>query len=732
MAEEIRQEQEFDLREYFLTIWRRKWVVLGFTGALTALVAIGTALQPRVYEAKVSILGGKESPRLLEFDPLPQDRFRERDYLKTQGAILTSQSLIQATVKKLMAAGFYGKVPEREIETRSMDLAKGLQLRVAVTTQEDNQVIRLAVQGSDPQRIARIANAIADEYVSSNLQQKQKVADQAIAWLEKKLVEAESQLKASQTELLNYRDRERITGSSEADPFSTLGLSRINEDYLATHIQRIGVESRMEALRKARSQASATGTPSATASLNAEIQKQMRASLQKEYVDAQLQLKELSQRYGDQHPDIITLKARLGRLEKELQSLDEPEAVAQTEAPSVLSGNLADLKSEYDTLVAKERILARTVEAHKAEARNMSRTGVTYSLLQQRVDLDDKTYSDILSRLNAVRMSRELKTSGVQVLDRAEPPRMPIEPQPVRNLVVAVLLGLVLGVGLVLLMDSLDRRVRNPQDVARYLKLPLLTVVPIVEMAKGLSRDEGKAVPVAIHHPRSHATECYRNLRTSILFSSGRPVPKTIVITSAVAGEGKSTTAANLAVVMAQSGRRTLLIDADLRRPALQRYFMRQGDRGLMKLVRDRCKPEEAIQPSGIDNLDLLLCHGIPQNPSEILGSSRMFDLIDLLKERYEVVLIDSPVVISVPDAVILASRAEGVLLVHRPGATDRDMVRHARDKLQEVNANLLGMVMNNVDLKRGGHQYAEYLYYGYDAQADEEARRPRAEKRRS
>jgi len=330
-----------------------------------------------------------------------------------------------------------------------------------------------------------------------------------------------------------------------------------------------------------------------------------------------------------------------------------------------------------------------------------------------------QSYNDLLSRLNDAQLSGQIKISAVRVLDRAEPPASPTEPQPVRNLIVAVLLGLVLGVGLATLADNLDRRIRNPEEAARYLRLPLLTVIPALDIKTEVGKGEGKAELVAFHRPRSHAAECYRNLRTSILFSTGRPVPKTILVTSAVGGEGKSTTAANLAVVMTQSGRRVLLVDADLRRPALHRYFARERSRGIVRFLKESCRLEEAIQASYVEHLDLLLCPSTPSNPSEMLGSDRMVGIIEQLKSRYDVVVIDAPVIISVPDAIILASRVEGVLMVHRPGAASREMVRHAREKLDEVKANILGLVMNNVDLKKDGYHYPNYLYYGYGTESD-------------
>src|SRR5438445_5681360 len=180
---------------------------------------------------------------------------------------------------------------------------------------------------------------------------------------------------------------------------------------------------------------------------------------------------------------------------------------------------------------------------------------------------------------------------------------------------------------------------------------------------------------------------------------------------------------------MTQSGRKVLLIDADLRRPSLHRYFARQGNRDIVRLLQEACRPEEAVQASFIENLDLLLCLAVPSNPSELLGSDRMLQVIEHFKNQYDVVVIDSPVVISVPDTVILASRSEAVIMVHRPGATSRDMVRHAREKLDEVKANILGLVMNNVDLKRSAYSYPYHLYYGYGTEEGEKVQKDRAGK---
>jgi capsular exopolysaccharide synthesis family protein len=725
MPDETQHEEQFDLRGYVQVLLNRKWLILGFAATLTVAVAIGTAFQPRLYEARATLLAGREGPRLLASDPVPGERLG-REYFKTQAAIMTSRTLLQGAVKKLMNEGFYGEVAPNEVESTSLDLAKDLQYRTRVMTAEDTQVIALFVAGGVPERVARIANAIAEEFVESNQESRVDMANQAVSWLTSKLAEQKAKLAQAEDELRIFKEKENIVATDEADPFATLNLSRLNDEYLSTRFERMERESRLASMKRSRS--ANRGQGSTTGALDAEVQKKVRESLEADYVKAQIDLRNLSERYGPVHPDYITLKGKVEKIAKELENLEQPTAPGDS-SPPVTGSQIADLEGEVTVLTRKEAALAEALNSQKSQAKNLSRTAVGYSLRKQAVDLNRQTYNDLLTRLNDAQLSSQIKTTAIRVLDRAEPPRAPIEPQPARNIMVAVALGLVLGVGLAMLLETLDRRVKNPEEAARYLQLPILTVIPGISLGRGVGRDEGKAALVTIDQPRSHASECYRNLRTSILFSTGRPVPKTILVTSAVGGEGKSTTAANLAVVLAQNGRRVLLIDADLRRPALHRYFTRQKNRGIVRLLNESCPPEEAVQTSFLDNMDLLLCHGVPQNPSELLGSDRMIKVIEHFTTRYDVVVIDCPVIISIPDTLILASRAEAVVMVHTPGAADRGMVRHAREKLDEVKANILGLVLNNVDLKRAGYHYPNYLYYGYGTEEDQAAPEGRAGK---
>ncbi|HEU5182772.1 MAG TPA: polysaccharide biosynthesis tyrosine autokinase [Candidatus Polarisedimenticolia bacterium] len=728
MREETQQQQtselEFDIQAYLRLIAANKWIIISFTIVLGVAVGVWSSLQPKLYEAQSSVLAGRELPRLLSFDDvLPGEQIRDLNYVQTQVAILGSRSFLQKAVKRLIREGFYGKVDEKDVENKSRKLAKMMEPRINVMPAGQSRVLKITVRGGFPDRVARIADAIAEEYVDSNLEKKQQMADQGVTWLESRLAEQKAKLGEAESALQTFKEQENIMASDEEDPFSTLALGRLNEEYLTTRFQRMEREQRIEALKRATKggSSSSSGAKSATNALDAEVQNAVKEQMKKEYVDGQIQLRELSQRYGPDHPDILSLKLKVDRIGAELKTMDVPDMGTPSADPSLKGASLAELTSDYNILKNKEDALAKTLESHKAAVRNVGRVGVRYGFLKQEVEINRTTYNGLLQRLNETKLSGEIKNPAVLVLDKAEVPTIPVEPNVGRNIMMALVLGPVFSIGFVLLREHLDSRMKGPDDAGRTLGLPVLCVVP--ELPGGPGEKVNGVMPLlTVNEPRSHVAEMYRNLRTSILFSSGKQNIKTVLVTSAVAGEGKSTTAANLAAVMAQSGRKVLLIDADLRRPALHRYFNREQGRGIVRLLTTDCTLEEAIQTSSVENLDLLLCVGIPPNPSELLGSERARMVMEQLKARYDLIVVDSPVLISVTDSVILAARSDAVLMVHRPGAAERTLVRRARERLDEVQANVIGLVLNKVNLKKQGYRYPEYGYYGYEGYPSQDA----------
>lgn len=297
-----------------------------------------------------------------------------------------------------------------------------------------------------------------------------------------------------------------------------------------------------------------------------------------------------------------------------------------------------------------------------------------------------------------------------QIIEPAQIPSKPSSPKPVLNTAIGIIVGLALGAALAFVRERLDDRIKGRADLEEHAGAPVLAVVPRV----GAWRKGQQAVVVTTSQPHSHASEAYRTLRTGLLFAASQRELKTVLITSAQPEEGKSATTANLAIVLAQAGRRVVVVSADLRKPRVHKFFGMQGARGLTNVLAGELTPDEALTPggAGLDNLKMLPSGPVPGNPAELLGSEAMGDLLTYLKNTCDFVLIDAAPVLPVADAVILASRVDAVLLVVDANRSATGSLHNARQELDKVNAPVIGAVLNNFEPAKG-RSYQHYRYYG-------------------
>jgi len=314
------------------------------------------------------------------------------------------------------------------------------------------------------------------------------------------------------------------------------------------------------------------------------------------------------------------------------------------------------------------------------------------------------------------------------VIAPAKEPLSPIKPRKALNLLIGLVVGLVLGVGLSFFLDSMDNSVKTAEEIETNFGIPVLGLIPSIQSEgprkkKRNGRDEISKIAstlVTKYTPRSPISEAYRAIRTNIQFSKIDAPLRSIVVTSAAPSEGKSTTVANLAFTTALAGAKTLLIDADLRRPVVHSLFGLEREPGMTNILAERLAPEKVIKPSGVENLDILTCGAIPPNPSELLGSQRMKELVQQLKAKYDLVLFDSPPVITVTDTAVLSNQVEGVVLVVLSHGTDRRALARAKSLLSNVNANILGSILNKIDLTGIGSSYDYYYHYHYYYYSDD------------
>jgi len=427
-------------------------------------------------------------------------------------------------------------------------------------------------------------------------------------------------------------------------------------------------------------------------------------------VELYKRMSELSKKYGQKHPRMMAIDSELTTLEKRKSQ----------EVNRVINS----LKNEYEVARAKENSLKAALVAQKNESLELNKKAIEYGVLRREAESAKHMYELLIKRFKEASLTEDMRTGNIRVVDRAEVPNHPVRPRKRHNLILALIVGLVTGVGLAFFFEYLDNTIKLPEDVKQHLKTPYLGPVPLFTSEKAGNPDDGIHPDlVGLHAPKSSASESYRGIRTSILFSSAESAPQVLLISSAAPKEGKTITAANLAVVMAQANGKTIILDCDLRRPTMHRLFGISKDMGVSNLLVGGGSAKEAIIHTRIPNLDIIPCGTIPPNPSEILGSARMLTLLNGLRKLYAHILIDSPPSTAVTDAVVLSKSVDGVVMVVRTGYTAREIVKNGMAQFGAVGAHILGAVLNGVDMRGNGYYYYQY-YYGEDGQKKKSFRR--------
>jgi capsular exopolysaccharide synthesis family protein len=408
----------------------------------------------------------------------------------------------------------------------------------------------------------------------------------------------------------------------------------------------------------------------------------------------------LSDTLGDRHPDMVRIRQQIRTTEEKIRG--EMRNVARA------------AESEYRTALAKESRLAATLEAVKKEAQETNRKSIEHGVLKREVETNRQLYQDLLTKTKQTGLETELKTTNIRVVEKAERPRGPISPNRMRNYQVAVILGLLVGIGLALGFEHLDNTFKTPEDVKEHLQVPFLGMVPDVGLKATGGAARGPTASYVLKNPGSAVADAYRVLRTNLIFTSAETTGRVILVTSASPGEGKTTTLATLAVALAQNGAKVLAVDGDLRRPTLNHHFGLQKTPGLTDLIVGKAAASQAIQSTRVNGLQVLPCGYQPPNPAELLGSPMMKQILDAIRAHYDWVLIDAPPLLAMADAPVLCSLVEGVVLVLAAEAATKPAVMRAIDQIHSVGGKLTGVLLNRVNLERNSYYYSQYYgeYY--------------------
>jgi len=707
--------REPHLLDYLIILRKHQWLIFTFLLTVVTVVTIASFKMKPVYEAAARVEVDKEAQSM---QPFPDSNgFGEWEdseaYIETQTKILQSETLALMTIKSLDLARYpeFGGSPNSiawqhsaTSPTRPAILGAFLG-RLVIKRVPNSRLIEVQFEAEDPQLAAQIVNSHLQNYVEENFRSKYDATTQASNWLSAELEELRIKVEKSEDARIAYQRENQIWQIDEKEDITSQKLGDLSK--AVTEAQTDVTQK--EALYRMATSGNVDALPAARNNDVISNLLKRKSDLDEAYAEARDQ-------YGPNYPKVLRLQAQQKEVEQGLAN------ARKTMVESV--------EEEFNTARSHVELLQEALDKQKAEANDLAEKLVQYHILQHDAESNKQLYDGLLQKLKEAGITAGLRSSNIRVVDPALAPANPSRPQKARNILLAVLVGLVGGVGLALFREYLDNTVKSPDDIEALTGLPSLAVVPSLPGLRTshsrFSRLAREAAPQSASGPRvellsylqpkSQISEAFRALRTSLLLSQADHPPQVILVTSALPREGKTTAAVNLAVTLAQLGDRTLLMDSDLRKPGIRRALnLTIGKEvGLSSYLAGVSTLDEATIPHPtIDNLVALTTGPVPPSPADLLSSHRMREAIVELRHRFKFIVIDSPPVMAATDAVILSALTDGVLLVVRSGETPKEAFTRTRDLLAAVKCRLLGVVLNAVDSSAPDYYYS-YRYYPY------------------
>jgi capsular exopolysaccharide synthesis family protein len=716
--------EEPHLRDYLLVL-RRRWLLV-----LTVLFLVGVGAaayiltSTPVYQARVRLLiepvaadGATPAPGTGDLTDAG------RADLETHFQLLQSRALAQATIEQLGAARFErspgsanlpdGLATAIRREAKAMGraaLAWTSELlgkpvtpvrvnpeatptqaravndfigRLGVSQVQNSRLVDVSFRDPDPVLAATVVNTLATTYIARNNDTRASAVQETSAWLTGQIDEQRKQVANAEAALQNYRERHDALTIEGAQNIVVQKLADLNTAVTKAKTERV--------LREAiyRQVSQAANDPRALDSLPAVVSNAFVQQQRAELSTLQREQAQLGEKLGDRHPDML-------RVRQAIQT-------AQDRLRAAVQEVVQSLRNDYEAAVEQENTLARALSQQKGEAQALNRKGIQYAVLEREVESSKQIYDSLLQRARLTAVTGELKTGAVRIVDRATPPEVPIGQGRSQVLLIALLGGLFLAVGLAFFVEYFDNRLKTPEAVETHLRLAPLGAIPHKRRALRPGRR------LVDYRSPSPLVESFRRLRANVLFASPDGL-KSVVVTSASPGEGKTVIAANLALGLAQAGHRVVLVDADLRRPHVHQLLGLDLEPGLSNLLAQHVPAEQVFHATSVQNLAAVTAGTLPPNPAELIGSPRFTAVLRQLEANADIVVIDTPPVMVVADASILAHQTSGVLFVVDADTTSRHAAQAALDQLERARAHFLGAVLNRVDARLRPYYRASYF----------------------
>ncbi|MBD8679938.1 GumC family protein [Sphingomonas sp. CFBP 13720] len=707
------------LRQYLRIAMRWRYVILGVIGACVLLGLVITLLTTPKYTAEATVEIARESNKVTEFQGVESEAgLADQEFYETQYGLLRSRSLSERVAVQLRLVDdpkFFalfdvsddadpafqltnGRYPASGLATRRRVAGEVLLENLAIAPTQLSRLVDIRFTSPDATFSARVANAWGDNFIQTNLERKVQATSYGRNLLERQLAQLKERLDESQRQLVGYASAQRIINlpaQSNNDGKTTSERSIVADDLAALNTALSqATADRIQA--EARYQQGGRAGASTEALRNVAINglRQKRAELAAEY-------QRLMTQFEPEYPAAKAIQSQVDQLDS---------SIAREEGRVSRS-----VQADYGEARERERALQAKVEELKSSYLDLRRRSIQYNIYQQEVDTNRALYDGVLQRFKEIGVAGGVGVNNISIVDPADVPEDPSSPRLLVNLLISLLAGLGLGTLLALALEQIDEAIADPAEVERRLGMPLLGVVPKVD---------GGSPKDALLDRKSDLFDAYLAVQTNLAFTTEHGVPRSLAITSTKPSEGKSTTALALATTLARSQRRVILVDGDMRSPSVHQLGGVDHNRGLSNFLAGDDDIGSLIFSMNDLSLTAMSAGPIPPNAAELLTGNRLAILIDRLLENYDHVVIDSPPVMGLADAPLIANRVEGVIFAVESHGTRSTMVKTALARLASANVRVIGGVLTKFEASKAHHGYGyDYGYgYGKDTRADEKA----------
>jgi len=700
-------DREVHLRDYLRVMHKRRHAAFAFLVVVMFLVVLGTFTATTEYMAATKLLIEKVEPyTIIDSRYVQQDP----DFYSTQYELIRSRPVAEKVMASMLqdpqSTGFLKKEFDKKPGLFARLLAwlsglpdddwKDVALRkipeaIVVEPVAETRIIEVKYVSEDPVFAAILVNRLAEAYIEALMDMRMHASGMNLKLISKQVQDERAKLESSERVLQEYMRDNNIVTLEDRLTILPQKLSELSTQLTRAEARRKELESlynRLERLPKSLKGADSIPVIAADPIVS---------NLKNQYIESERKRDELSKKYGSRHPAMKEAVNEARLLNQKLKQ--EVKRVIQS------------VREDYELASLNERNLMDLLTVSKQEALQLNEKFVQYSVLKRDVDTSRMIFDSLLKRMGEQSINEEIQSVKVVHLEKAETPRTPHRPKKALNLFVGLLIGVLGGIGCAFFVEYFDNTLKSPDEIEQKFGIPVIGMVNLLKL-KASEGEDKRIETIVMDEPRSSLSESFKALRTAIMLSSAESPPRSLLVTSMGPEEGKTSTSINLALALSQFHKKVLLLDCDLRKPRIHKIFGLENSKGISTYLAG--DDSDIIQEISSEKLSVVPSGPIPPDPSELFGSRRFDDLMSSMLERFDVVICDSPPVMSVSDSLVLGSKMEGTVIVARAGRTTYDMLSKGLKALRDTKAHIVGLLINAIEMRKGDYYYYKYYNYSY------------------